>query len=207
MSELQGVVSTGASHAKPSDDALARVQDELRRMGFAIKDVAEDSLVATRQKWHWDCLATKLTYVVFVRRVATVNALLIESDRRDLEQRASQLDPSRLPRGFQKGVAVLTAYLADEALPDARELCDEKPKVKFAFFYVPGVRDLAEHDAHFVRSTPAWGALYYGKFRWILGRILEPESTRPSETLSVGGSIFGLLLAGLLALQLALVFS
>ncbi len=174
-------------------------------MGFKIVRETGDTLIGTRTKFYWDAILTKVTYVCFVRRVAKLDAATIEMDRNVLENEAKTLDPSALPRGFQKGVAVITAYLADEASVDAMAICDDKPKVRFAFFYVPGVRNLGTKTAHFVRGTPAWGALYYGKFRWILGRLLEPESAPAKEPLSKGGAIMGLVFLLVIVLNVALI--
>jgi hypothetical protein len=172
---------------------------DLETLGFRIVSEREDELVAVRPKWHWDCLFTKLTYVVFVRRTPNLTVADIEADRTRLQDQAKQIDPSALPRGFQKGVVVLTCYLADHVDPAARELCEQSPKVRFAFFYLPAVLDQSSGRAHYIRSTPMWGALFYGKFRHIIGRLLEPARTSGGEPVSVAGVVFTCVL-GLLIL-------
>ena len=47
---------------------------------------------------------TKLTQLVVVRTVETLTLDIMEKDRIYLEEKASTLDPSRLPKGMQKGV-------------------------------------------------------------------------------------------------------
>src|SRR5262249_18392969 len=145
--------------------------------------------IGIRQTWHLDCLFTKLTYVVAVRYVERLTAAQIEEDRLGLSDRARRLDPSKLPRGFQKGVAVLTAYVADAVDPEAMRACAEKPKVRFAFFYLPGVLDRATGVATFLRRTPAWGGIYFAKFRHLLGRLLEPAATALTAPISVFGIV------------------
>ena len=169
--------------------SLEAQRKELQSLGFKIVSEKDDQLVAVRQKWHWDCMFTKLTYVAFVRRIAHLTVAEIDADRTRLQDQARQIDPSALPRGFQKGVAVLTCYLADRVDPDAQQMCGQSPKVRFAFFYLPAVLDGATGNAHFVRSTPAWGALFYGKFRHIIGRLLEPARTTGGEPVSIGGVV------------------
>ena len=176
---------------------------ELERLGFNIVAADAREVIGIRQRWHLDCLFTKLTYVVAVRRVERLSAAQIEEDRLGLSERARRLDPSRLPRGFQKGVAVLTAYVADVVEPDARELCARKPKVRFAFFYLPGVLEPATGIATFLRQTPAWGGIYFAKFRHLLGRLLEPARTAAAAPISVFGIVLSVIILGSLALMVA----
>ena len=178
--------------------SLQEQRQELERLGFKVVRESPDSLVALRQKWHWDCLLTKLTYVVFVRRVIGLKAAGIEADRARMEEEARTLDPSALPRGFQKGVAVLPLYIADQVDESARALLERKSKIRFAFFYLPAALDLSSGRAYYLRGTPAWGALYFSKFRFLVRRVLEPAGSPTSWPVSAMGTIFGLLIIGLL---------
>jgi hypothetical protein len=184
--------------------SLEQQKTELEGQGFKIVEESPETLVAVRQRWHWDCVFSKLTAVVFVRRVGTLTTTQLETDRAELEARAKNLDPSILPRGFQKGTAVLTAYIADQIEEGARALCEQKPRVRFAWFYLPGVLNLATGQAHFLRTTPLWGAIFFGKFRYILGRLLEPKSVIGREPLSVFGTILTVLIVVMLVASLAL---
>lgn len=181
-------------------------RQELERLGFGIAAAEDDTLVAVRRKWHLDCILTRITYVVFVRYVDHLTAAVIEQDRITLEQRARTLDTSLLPRGFQKGVAVLTAYVAGQVDEDARRLCETKPKTRFAFFYLPGVLDATTGYVHYLTGTPAWGALYFSKFRFLMRRMLQPGAGAAHWPVSVGGSLLGALIAVILIFNMMILF-
>lgn len=157
--------------------SLEAPRQTLQELGFTIAEDRPEGLVAIARRFHWECMLTKVTYVVFVREVDTLDVATLERDREALALRAQSLDPSLLPRGFQKGTAVLTAYLARHVTPEAAAFCEAKPRVRFAFFYVPAVLDGATGLAHFLRTTPMWGGIYFSKFRFLLGRLLEPART------------------------------
>lgn len=187
--------------------SLETQRQELTRLGFKIVEQKDDSLVATTRRFHWECVFTSVSYVVFVKRVAELTPVVIEEDRAALQERAKALDPSVLPRGFQKGVAVITAYVADRVTPEARAICEQKPKVRFAFFYLPAVLDQATGSAHYLRSTPLWGAMYFSKFRFLIERTFAPPgAVGASWPLSVGSAILTLLFAGILAVNLLAIF-
>ncbi len=168
--------------------------DELKRLGFDIAETSEHEVIAIKKQWHWDCIFTKLTYVVVARHVDELTASMIDEDRESLAAKAKQLDNSLLPRGFQKGVAVIVAYLARQVTEEARERCESKPPMRFAWFHVPSARDTTAKLNYFVRKTPAWGGLYYGKFRHLIQRVLEPSQPATNAPLSKMG-------IGLLALM------
>jgi len=184
---------------------LTEQRQVLESMGFRVLEEQADQLVAVRTRWHLECMFTKLTYVVFVRRVGVLSASEIDADRERLAARARSLDPSALPRGFQKGVAVLTVYLAERVEPDARELCARKPRLRFAFFYLPAARDVSAGESFYLHTTPAWGMIYYGKFRHLVRRLLDPAISG-GEPLSISGLVVTLLFlacaAGAAALML-----
>ena len=154
-----------------------------------------------------DCIATKITYVIFVKKVDELTADRIDRDREELGARAKGLDPSVLPRGFQKGVAVLSMYVADRVEESARQMCLSKPKARFAHFFVPAVLDKSSGQTFFIQGTPAWGALYYSKYRFLIRRLLEPATAPASWPLSVGGIVLGLLILLLMAVSFGLLSS
>jgi hypothetical protein len=184
---------------------LAEQRQVLESMGFRVLEEQADQLVAVRSRWHLECMLTKLTYVVFVRRVGVLTAAEIDADRERLAARARSLDPSALPRGFQKGVAVLTVYLAERVEPDARALCARKPQLRFAFFYLPAARDASAGESFYLRSTPAWGMIYYGKFRHLVRRLLDPALSG-GEPLSISGLVITLLFLACTAAAVGLMF-
>ncbi len=119
--------------------SLASQRVGLEHLGFRIVEATEDTLAATVKRFHWDCVFTRTTYVIFVRKVSELTPAMLEADRRELQSRAKQLDPSLLPDGLQKGIAVIVCYIADRVTAEARATCEREPKARFAFFYVPAV--------------------------------------------------------------------
>ena len=63
---------------------LDRERTELERLGFRVSAPCDDELVGIRQKWHWDCIVTRMTYVVFVRSVDVLTETDLDSDRERL---------------------------------------------------------------------------------------------------------------------------
>jgi hypothetical protein len=185
---------------------LATKRAELERLGFQIVEETPETLVATTKRFHLDCMFTAVSYVVFVRHVPELTPERIEQDRLELQQRASSIDPSRLPRGLQKGTAVLTAYLADRVTPEARELCERRPAVRFAYFYIPAVLDRSTGLAHYLRTTPLWGGIYFSKFRFLLANLLESSTPATTWPVSVAGALLTLFVVLVVVLNVALVF-
>lgn len=170
---------------------------ELLRLGFRM--LAEDttSFVAVRSKWYWECMVTKMTTIVVVRRVASVTADDIGADAKWILANADKLDPSGLPTGFQKGRIYLAVYLADHVDESAWARAAKKPWADFGTFFVPAVRD-ASRSAYF-SGTRIWGAVFYPIFRFLLGRLVEPWQPAPEkEPLSVPGLVSTLLVLFLL---------
>lgn len=153
---------------------------ELERLGFRVVSEDAGALVATRKKWHWECFVTQLTIVALVRRVASVTAADMDADEQWLHDNAARLDPSTLPRGFQKGRAFLSVYLADRVDTTAVERARRKPALKFATFYLPAVVDATGSSAWY-DATPIFGAVYYPIFQFLLRRLLSPTGAPPKE--------------------------
>lgn len=171
-------------------------RQELERQGYRIVGTLADGFVAARSKWHWDCMATKISTLVLVRAVADVDAPTILADRAMLTQNATRYDASALPRGFQKGRALVTFYVAERATPDAIALASARPPVDFASFSLAGISEGGR--GHFYRETPLFGGIYFSKFRYLLGRLVEPTASPDDEPLSVPGVVLsGVLAAGI----------
>ncbi|MFO1518708.1 MAG: hypothetical protein U1F57_03440 [bacterium] len=185
--------------------ALETQRVELEKLGFKIVQQTEDSLAATRKKWHWDCLFTRISYVVFVYRVSRLTAERVESDRIRLVEEGKKLDTSFLPRGFQKGVAVLVLYVADEIDEAARVLIETKPKVRFAFFYLPSAFDQKRQTAVYLKDNPIWGWLYYPKFRGTSLRLLSPIQHPGGEPVSLVGVGMTAFIAFILLVEFAVI--
>ena len=178
-------------------------QEHLERLGFNLVSAENTEYqIGIRQKWYWDCIMTKLTQLVVVRTVETLTLDIMEQDRRFLEEKAKSLDPSRLPKGMQKGSAIIMCYKAKEITPEAKLRCIEKPSARFAFFYVPAVLDLSTGECHYIKSTPVWGAIYYAKFRFIIRQVLGQEEPKDTEPLSKIGLSITLFLFFVISLQI-----
>jgi hypothetical protein len=187
--------------------SLDAQRSELEQLGFRIVEQSGGSLIAIIKKFHWDCVLTRLSYVVFVRELAELTPAVIEADRQDLEQRTRQLDPSILPRGLQKGTAVIVAYLAERVSPEARELCESNPKVRFAYFYLPAARDGATGLVHYLKTTPAWGAIYFSKLRFVIQKVLTPGQGGSTWPVSIGGAVLTLIITVVLVMNVAIFLS
>lgn len=165
--------------------ALARAQAELSRLGFDTVSQEVGQIVAVRQKWYWDVMASKLTQVVFVWAVAALTESDLRSDFGRLREYALRLDPSRLPRGFQKGFAAIPVYLADQVDPGAQRLLAEKPSVGFGSIYFPAARDETTGAAHVTPNTAVVGRAFTPKLRFIAQRVVDPEHAPEREPVSV----------------------
>ncbi len=182
------------------DQSFIARQAELQRLGFQVLQADYEKLIASRRSFYWDCLLTWMNYTVFLRRVTTLSAQLIDLDRPQLKSEAKQLNRSPLPRGFQSGNAILVVYLADQVEHEAQKICEQSRRLEFAQFYVPAAIDLSNGATYFVRHTPMWGAVYYGKFRYILARLISPQEASNQEPLSTSGVIMTLLMLGFFAI-------
>ncbi|MEO0946964.1 MAG: hypothetical protein AAFY11_02230 [Cyanobacteria bacterium J06641_5] len=174
--------------------ALETQLTELDRLGFKIVSRSDNRVIGVRQKWHWDCIATKLTYIIFVRAIDELTRADIDMDRADLLSRAHELDPSILPRGFQKGTAIIAAYVATKVRADAREQCTTKQKRRFAFFYFPTAREASSDTTFYLKETPLWGAIYFGKFRYLAQCLLDPHRAPKQEPISKLGATLSIFL-------------
>lgn len=187
--------------------ALEQQRRELERFNFQIAKEEPDRLIALKQKWYPDCLVTKMTYVVFVRQVPHLTADMIEADRNQLQAEAKQLNPSMLPRGFQAGVAVITLYIADRVDFEAQSLCKRKPKIRFAWFYLPAALEQSTGTQCYLKETPLWGFIYYSKFRYLIRRLLNPSEAPIQEPRSTLGLVLGIVIIGYLILLGVLVLA
>src|SRR5690348_11896226 len=106
--------------------ALAAQREVLESLGFTIISTKR-GITAVRKRWHWDCVFTRVTYVVFVRRVELVTARTVDEDRSRLEDEAKELGRSWLPRGVQAGVAIFACYIADHVDESGAQACMQSP--------------------------------------------------------------------------------
>ncbi|AFY75196.1 hypothetical protein Syn7502_03332 [Synechococcus sp. PCC 7502] len=175
------------------DQSLSLRRDQLLDLGFKILHIESDTVIAGRRWFHWDCLFTLINYTVFVRRVTNLSLAMLESDHPQFLAKSQKLYPSFLPRGCQAGDAVLVVYIADQVDTESQFRCEHELNLGFAEFYVPAALDLSSKRLFLIRRIPLWGSLYYGKFRYILGLLLIPNSKTQQEPLSILG-IVGMLL-------------
>jgi hypothetical protein len=184
----------------PLQDELAQRKTELARLGFNVLPTS-GSVVATRSKFYWDCLLTKLDYVVFVRKVERLTEDVFVQERAKLEEEAKDLDPSLIPRGMQKGTATVVVFLADEVDAGlADRVRADRQKGAFAKFFFPVIVDLGTSRAHYFEKTPVVGGVYYAKFRHLAQRLAHPDAPATSEPLSMLGLGLTLWMFGSIAL-------
>ena len=169
---------------------LESQRDELRRLGYSIASESDCSLIAVRNVWHWDAMATNMTYVVFLRATGTLSRQNIESEYERMLESARELGPLRLPRGFQHGRTVVPVYIADSIEPDAVALLETAQPMRFAEFVFPVGLDRSSGRAHYLRGTSVWGAFYLPKLRFLAHRLVGPQAASESEPVSRLGVVF-----------------
>jgi hypothetical protein len=170
---------------------------DLTRMGYTVRYEEPGLFVASYARWYWDCMVTKLSYITLVRRVSHLTPQIIQADLASLAQRATEYDPSALPRGFQKGRALVAFYLADTADPEAIRIAKSAPKLDFASFTMAGILE-ANGNQSWYDKTALWGAVFYAKFHHLMRRLVAPSAAPSSEPISIPGAI----LMGFLVLML-----
>jgi hypothetical protein len=164
---------------------------EMERLGYAIVSQSDSQVVGVRTRWFWDCFATSLTTVIFVRSVEALTAPLVEEEGRRMVAQARDIDPSSLPLGFQKGRAVVAIYVADQVAPDAQRLCNSPQPVRFATLFFPAALERSSGQVHYLRRTPMWGGVYFGKLRYPVQRLIDPANALEKEPISAFGSVLG----------------
>lgn len=173
---------------------LEQQRAELERLGYSIVEQSEYEVVGVRSKWYWDCFATNMTVVVFVRATGPLHAVHIQSQTEATIARAKQLDPFRLPVGFQHGRAVVPVYLADGLQPDAQYLCASEQPMRYGVQFFPAALDKTTGQAHYLRTTPIWGAVYFAKWRYLVQHLIEPHNAEDREPISKFGTVYGIVL-------------
>jgi len=184
---------------------LDQQRDELLRLGYSIVSESEHEIVGVRSVWHWDVIATNMTYVVFLRATGPLSRANVESEYDRMIKQARELDPSRIPRGFQHGRTIVPVYIADHVEPDAIALIEGPAPMHFAVQLFPMALDRSTGQAHYLRSTRMWGAAYLPKFRFLAMRLLEPESAPDREPVSGCGILVTVLTVLLLLFSCAAV--
>jgi len=183
---------------------LNQYRDELLRLGYTIVTDDGTQIVAVRSRWYWDCVVSKMTSVVYVRPVERLTAQMIAADREPLTAYAQSIDPSKLPPGFQKGLVVVPVYIADAIDPEATAALESEQALRLAIFYFPAALDRSTGRAHFLRGTPILGWVFFSKFRYLAGRLLEPTAAPATEPISVPGALLVVSMAIMLPLSCGL---
>lgn len=183
-------------------DLQSRV-DELKRLGFDILEQTDDRVDAIRCKWHLDLVLTQVTALVRVRKADSVDNDLLLADRRELTELLKTADPSSLPRGFQKGTVVVSAYLCDTSTEAARATAEHAPIMQFATFHIAGIRD--GDGIHTYTGTRIWGAIFYPLLKFLTGAMLDPRGE--AEPTSVSGMLITVLTLVVMLGSLFLLFT
>ncbi len=174
-------------------------KQELQNLGFKILQSSPDKIIATRKQWYLDCMFTRMSQFVFIHQVDKLTKQRIETDRQNLEAEARKIDDSLLPRGFQKGNAVFSLYFAEEMDEESKKFCHSSPAVRFAHFYLPAAYEKKTNSLYYLQHSPIWGFLFYPKFRYLIRRLLHPQSAPTSAPISWVGLGFDLFLIIMIA--------
>jgi hypothetical protein len=140
------------------------------------------ALVGYQSRFQWKWVATKLhlfTVVVAVPVATSENLAAVTAQATDYAKRTK----GKL-RGFQTGVAVLPALVADEVLPEARMAAEARPKTGWAVFVLPAIADLNAQEMYSYRGRLVWGGVYASWLRERLGAVVAPpertDESRPA---------------------------
>ncbi len=177
---------------------------ELQQLGFEILRTEPLILIAKRRTFYWECFLTFVNYTMFVRRVERLSAAMILEEREKFLNQSKALNRSKLPRGIQSGNAILVAYIADRVDEDAQRLCEYNSKKYFAQFYQTAALNTQTSQTYLLKKTPLWGAVYFGKFTYLLNRVLLPQVQTHQEPLSTLGIVLTTLFVGWFLLILLL---
>jgi hypothetical protein len=123
-----------------------------------------DVKVATKNKFEWKWIATRLYIFAVVRAVDRITKDEIE-DHSIYSLDYAIKHKEGLPRGLQTGVAsfaLLASYNIDE---DAKKWVQSDPKKHFAAFEIPVIADLKNNKLYHYKKTPVWGGIYYKFFQ------------------------------------------
>jgi hypothetical protein len=173
---------------------LNQQRTELEKLGYAIISQTENEIIGIRRKWFWDCFATNLTMVIFVQTIDSLTAARIDEDATRMIAQARDVDPSSLPLGFQKGRAIISVYLAGRVESDAQRLCTSPQKLRYATMFFPAAIDQSNSSVHYLRSSPFWGSLYFGKLRYPVQRLLESANAPNKEPASIAGIVYAFII-------------
>jgi hypothetical protein len=166
---------------------LTNLQEAIEKLGYSIVTKSKNEIVAVRNKWYWDCIATNLTLVVFINNVSELDNIIIEKDTQRMITIAKKVDPSKIPMGFQKGRAVIPIYIAEKVSRDAIKIINSSQSMRYGTIIFPGVLDLSTNNAYYLRDTPLWGGLYIPKLRYLVQHIIDLTNAEETEPISLIG--------------------
>lgn len=149
------------------------VVESLEAIGCKVVLQEPGRWVGVRSPFYWDVAFTKMTQVILVREIAHLRSADLDEDLVWLKNNADSLDPSSLPRGFQKGIGVMAFYHSETAEEAAVTRLTGKQKMAFASFFYPAA--VVGGELKMLTSTPMWGAAYFGKFRWLAKKVLTGQ--------------------------------
>src|SRR6266498_3086270 len=88
--------------------------------------------------------------------------------RRGLMLLTCLVGPQSVPRGFQSGVAIIPALVAETVTEPARAAALARPKKEFAAFLLPAIVDLATGQTFSYQGRIVWGTIYAS---WLRARL------------------------------------
>lgn len=160
-------------------DALLERRRALEQMGFTCVEHDADEFLAVRCKMMWEA-GLRMSYIVRVRRAATVQEADATARLRELQDLAATVDPSVIPRGLQQGRTILDVLLVDEADDAARALA--RRTVGHLWGGV-ALLVVAEPDGSFHTAKPIWGRAFVPRLHHLC-RVVATATASPEP---IGG--------------------
>jgi hypothetical protein len=130
------------------------------------------ALVGYRSQFKLSWLATKLhLFTVLYPTAAATDAELAALSRDAVEYAKATKGALR---GFQSGVAIIPALVAETVSEPARAAALARPKKEFAAFLLPAIVDLATGQTFSYQGRIVWGTIYASWLRARLAAALPP---------------------------------
>jgi hypothetical protein len=167
--------------------------NELRRQGFTVISETDEEVLAVLNKWRWNLSFCSTVTVVLLCKTERLTAERLAADRRQIESRWSELDPSIWPAGFQKARFILPIYLTDTIDEEALTQLHAQPPVAFSTFYVAAAM---QSDDEVIRyeTRPSIGMLLYELTEFTQDRLTDPPQG-PASFDSALGTVMAVLFA------------
>ena len=168
----------GATRDDSAMDATEYLQGAAQRMqqdGSQVSWVGlpgGQALVGYRSQFKLSLLATKLHLFTVLYPTALATDADLAALSRDAVNYAKATKGAL--RGFQSGVAIIPALVADTVSESARAAALARPKKEFAAFLLPAIVDLAAGQTVSYQGRIVWGGIYSSWLRARVATTLPP---------------------------------